>query len=191
MSLRTVLACLVVSATALFVVGVAIERSSEEDHHGPLVETSAGHAENGEQSTHDESGAESEAAHRGEREREAEAATPAEESHEELRPLGIDVEAWPFVTAAALVSLALAAAAWLLSGDTLVVSFVEVAMLAFAALDVREVVHQFDIDENGLGVLAGAVAALHLAAGVVAAAMASRAREVHGGSAGRPGTIPA
>jgi hypothetical protein len=190
MSLRTVLACLVVSATALFVVGVAIERGSDEDHHGALVETADGHAENREESTYEETGAEGEAAHGGERERDAEAAIEPEESHEELRPLGIDVEAWPFVTAAALVSLALAAAPWLRPSAT-VLSFVAVAMLAFAALDVREVVHQLDIDENGLAVAAGAVAALHLAAGLVAAAMASRARDLHGGSAGTPGTIPA
>jgi hypothetical protein len=57
-------------------------------------------------------------------------------------------------------------------------------MLAFAALDGREVVHQFDIDEDGLTVHAGAVAALHLAAGLIAGVTLSRAQHAGAASAG-------
>jgi hypothetical protein len=45
-------------------------------------------------------------------------------------------------------------------------------MLAFAALDVREVAHQLIESRTGLGVLAGAVAVLHAAAATVAGRLA-------------------
>jgi hypothetical protein len=41
-------------------------------------------------------------------------------------------------------------------------------MVVFAALDVRELVHQLDESDCGLAALAGAVALLHLAAAVAA-----------------------
>jgi hypothetical protein len=44
-------------------------------------------------------------------------------------------------------------------------------MVAFAALDVRELFHQIDEDDGGLALLAGAVAGLHLAAAGVALVM--------------------
>ena len=45
------------------------------------------------------------------------------------------------------------------------------AMVAFAALDVREVVHQLDEENAGLAVLAGVVAALHLGVAAIALSM--------------------
>jgi hypothetical protein len=134
------LACLIVAATVLFVVGVAVERGRE--HHEPAV-------------AHEEAGGE------------GGAAEPAE-----LRPLGVDVEAWPFVAAAASASLALAAAAWRRRPSAPLLWLIALAMAAFAALDVREVLHQLDLDETGLAVLAAAVAALHLAAALLAARIA-------------------
>ena len=158
---RALLVALVFAATAAFVVGVSLERGDEAAHHGVVAPAEEDHAEGGEgEAQHAEGGS-------------AGAVTTAEESHAELRPLGIDVEAWPFVTAAALASLALAAGAWLRPRLTPLLALVVVAMLAFAALDVREVFHQADIHESALAALAGAVAALHLAAAAVAAAMAS------------------
>jgi hypothetical protein len=94
------------------------------------------------------------------------------------------------VAAAALASLALAAGAWLRPTLTPLLTLVVVAMLTFAALDVREVVHQADINENGLALLAGVVATLHLAAAAVAAAMASRSR-APSAAAGPAGTMAA
>ncbi len=44
-------------------------------------------------------------------------------------------------------------------------------MVAFAALDGREVFHQLDADRTGLAVLAGVVALLHLSAATVAGVM--------------------
>lgn len=151
MRLRPVLVALILAATATFVVGVAIERSDEAGHHDEGAHVSP--AENGTEASeeHDEA---------------APVQSQAGEEHadEELRPLGVDIEAWPFVALAAAASLALAAAAWLNPRSGALLAFIAVAMLAFAALDIREVLHHADVDEGGLAVLAAAVAALHLAA---------------------------
>ena len=156
MSLRGALAALIVAVTAAFVVGVAIERGRESGH--PERSASEATSEPGE--AHSETG---------------EAASVAEhrsaEPREELRPLGVDVEAWPFVAVAAVASLALAAAAFSRPRAVVLLALVGAAMLAFAALDVREVVHQLDDDAGGLALLAGTVAALHLAAAAVAGIM--------------------
>jgi hypothetical protein len=93
------------------------------------------------------------------------------ESREELRPLGVDLEAWPFVALAAVASLALAAAAFARPRAVAPLALGAAAMLVFAALDVREVVHQVDEDAEGLALLAGTIAALHLAAAAVAGIM--------------------
>ncbi len=122
MSLRGVLVALIVAATAAFVAGVAIERGQDRVHHAAVE---GGAAERGE-TGHAEGAAESR----------------SPESAEELRPLGIDVEAWPFVALAAAASLALAAAAVARPRAVALLLVVAAAMLAFAALDVREVVHQ-------------------------------------------------
>jgi hypothetical protein len=159
MRLPALLACLVLAATALFVVGVALERGS--GHHDAVV-------------THEETGEEG---HEGE-------AAASEQA--ELRPLGVDVESWPFVALAAAASVALAAAGWLRPHAVALLGLIAVALLAFAALDAREVVHQLDVDETGLAVLAAAVAALHLAAALVAVVLAMRAR-----SPGAVGTMRA
>jgi hypothetical protein len=111
--------------------------------------------------------------------------------HAELRPLGINIEAWPFVIAAVAASLALTAASWLRRQTPVLLAVVAIVMLAFTARDVREVAHQLDINKDGVAVLAGAVAALHLAAALVAAAMASRAWGPHGKAPGQAGTMAA
>ena len=179
MGLRGLLVVLVIAATVAFVVGVSIERGNEPVQHA----VSDAGAPSG------EAGGEGEARHsEGES---AGGATNAAEPHAELRPLGINVEAWPFVIAAALASLALAAGAWLRPKLTPLLTLVAVAMLVFAALDVREVFHQADINESGLAALAGAVAALHLAAAAVAAAMASRSRSSVAPATGAAGTMAA
>jgi hypothetical protein len=159
MDLHGVLVALIVAATAAFVVGVALER--------------------GRGSGHRERGASEASSERGEGRSESGEAQPEEvdvaergsaEPREELRPLGADVEAWPFVALAAVASLALAAAAFARPRAVALLALVA-AMLAFAALDVREVVHQVDEDAGGLALLAATVAALHLAAAAVAGIM--------------------
>lgn len=147
MAARHVLAILIVASTAAFVTGVSIERSNGDSQQ----EEAAAHTEAGE----------------------SEGAS-ADEEEEEERVLGIDLEATPFIGLAAIASLALAAAAWLRPHVPRLLLVTAVAMLAFAVLDIREVLHQADESDTGLAVLAGVVAFLHLAAAAVAAGMGRR-----------------
>jgi hypothetical protein len=163
MRLRVVLIALLIVATAAFVLGVSIERSQGEAHAEPATTVEGETGEPGE--VGHEEGAENGRAVRAE---ESPSAHADEENAEKF--LGIDYEAIPFIVLAAVFSLALAAAVWLRPASVPLLAFVVVAMVAFAALDVREVVHQFDEDNGGLALLAGVVAALHL--GVAAAALA-------------------
>jgi len=137
MALRPLFAVLVVAATAAFVVGVAIERSTGEGHAA-------------------EPAGEADEASRGEQ----------AESHEKLA--GIDIEATPFVALATAASLLIAAAVSLRPRLATVLAVAAVAMLAFAAFDVRELFHQIDEQRAGLAVLAAAIAVLHLAASATA-----------------------
>ena len=63
--------------------------------------------------------------------------------------------------------------------------------LAWAAIDVREVAHQLDESRTGIAAVAIVVAIMHLAAALLAGAIAMRARRLDGGSPARPGTITA
>ncbi|HET9010848.1 MAG TPA: hypothetical protein VFN38_03490 [Gemmatimonadaceae bacterium] len=169
--MRTLLVVLIVAASALFVVAVSIERGNERAHHAEAGEVAPESAEPASA--------------------EEEAHTAGADRGEELRPLGIDVEAWPFVAAAALTSLALAIAAWLRPRSDSLLIGVGLVMLGFAVLDIREVFHQADIHETGLAVLAAVIAALHLAAAAVAGRMAITTRAAHTSSTGPTGTMPA
>lgn len=88
MRLRAVLVALMLAATAAFVVGVAIERSAEAGHHDQSADVAPAEYVTGAAEEHEEA-----------------ASVPGEagEEHavEELRPLGVDIEAWPFVAIAA------------------------------------------------------------------------------------------
>jgi hypothetical protein len=92
--------------------------------------------------------------------------------HAELKPLGVNVEAVPFVALAVASSIALALSVWIRPRTVLLLLGVAGAMLVFALLDIREVSHQSDEARTGLALLAGAIAALHLAAALVASVMA-------------------
>jgi hypothetical protein len=175
MRLRLTLVALILAATAAFVIGVAVERGDEAGHHGESTELASGESGTEVTGEHDEAAP-------------GQGGASDEHADEELRPLGVDVEAWPFVALAAAASLALAAAAWLNPRRGALLAFIAVLMLAFAVLDVREVFHQADIDETGLAVLAAAVALLHLAAAAVAAAMRSEASRE---TVAPPGTMDA
>jgi hypothetical protein len=117
MALRNVLAGLIVVATAAFVVGTAVERNSsgESGHHDKTVKVAPATGERAASgAAHSEAG-DSPVAHAEEGAGGGATAT-AEDPHAELRPLGIDIEAWPFVALAAAASLGLAAAARLRPG---------------------------------------------------------------------------
>lgn len=106
------------------------------------------------------------------------AAKHASETHSE-KLLGLDPEAAGLVVAAAVASLLLALAVWFRPEQTLLFLLVAAAMLLFAALDIREAIHQSDESKSGLVVLASVIALLHLAAGGLAlylARLRSRAR---------------
>jgi len=154
---------MILVATAGFVIGTSIERHNT--HH----ESAAAPSAEGVTVPDAEGGGESAATHA------AETGGGTTEQHEELRPLGIDVEAVPFVGLAALASLALAALGWTKSRWLLGLAAIAVAMLVFGALDVREVFNQSDESHTGLAILAAAIAALHFGATVLAVAMGTRA----------------
>jgi hypothetical protein len=180
---------LIVVATAALVLGTVIERgSSAEAGHAESSELAPAAGESDATGPADESSkaGDSSSAHAEEVNGASQASSEA--PHAESRPLGVDIEAWPFVTLAAVVSLGLAAAAWPNPRRVPLPALTAVAMLAFATLDVREVFHQFDVDDNGLAVLAAVIAALHAAAAALAALMASR-RPL--GGTGRAGTMAA
>jgi len=154
MSLRALLVAVITVATIAFVAGVSIERSSDDSHSDQGTAAEAG--ESAEQrAAENETGAGSH-----------------DESTEELKPLGVDLEATPFVALAVLASLALALAAWRRPRSPALLLAVAGVMLAFAVLDVREVFHQDDEGRTGLAILAGAVAPLHLTAAGIAGFMA-------------------
>src|SRR6476620_158456 len=108
MPANRLLALLIVAATISFAVGVSIERSQESG------------AETGAEASHAE-GTAGEVSH--------------SDSSEEL--LGIDPEAVGLVIVAVVVSLILAAAVWIRPELRGLFPLVALAMLAFAALDVR------------------------------------------------------
>jgi hypothetical protein len=155
LSSRLLLAALMTAATALFVIGVSVERAQPDQHAGERAEQPR---ETGE--SHAETGGEAE---------EARGSTVTRDSHEE-EPciLGIDPESTPLVVLATVGSLLLVAAVLRWPHAAALLALVALAMLAFAALDVREVIHQLDEDHAGVAILAAGVAILHLAAAAVA-----------------------
>ena len=191
MSLRAAIVGLIVLSTIGFVVGTTIERNTE-DSHAESPAAAQSESTSGESST--EGGGESEAEHAAESAKQGEAThgdegakAGGEETHGEFQPFGTNIEAVPFIVLAALASLALAAAVWTRPRSLLVLGVVAAAMLVFAALDVREVFHQIDESRTGLAVLAGVVAALHLAAAAATALLARGDTQL----TGRAGTMPA
>jgi hypothetical protein len=159
MSLRTILLTLVIVATGAFIAGTAIERNSGESRH----EQTATRSESGEGTG--EGGEEGETPEQ----HSAEGKTSSSaESGEELKPLGIDIEAAPFVALAAIVSVGLAIAVWRRPRVLPLLAAFAAVMVVFAVLDVREVFHQANENRTGLVILAALVAVLHLAAAAVA-----------------------
>jgi hypothetical protein len=103
--------------------------------------------------------------------------TESGENHaEDERLLGVDLESTPPVVLAVLAGLGLAVLAagrigrlrWFLLA-------VAVIALAWAALDIREVVHQIDESRTGIALVATAVAVLHLTAAAVSGRLAGQA----------------
>ena len=142
MALRKVLVSLIVLSTVAFVVGAIVEHSSGE----PAAEGSAtkapAHAQGGE-------GVEG---------------SGSEKPNGEETLFGTDPESTPLVVLAIVASLLLAAGCWFRAEWRWLLVVTALAMAALAVLDLR--IHQLDESNDGLASVAGAVAALHVAAGV-------------------------
>jgi hypothetical protein len=179
MRLRNVLVALIAISTVAFVVGTTIERNSKHTESAATLKAEGKTANAGESAAHRKaeglppltSTTKSNEAPTAETTAHRRAEVAHTQTHAELKPLGIDIEAVPFVALAAASSLLLALGAWMRPRWVLLLVGIAAAMLAFAALDVREVFHQGDESQTGLAVLAAFVALLHLGAAVVAGAM--------------------
>ena len=169
MAARAALVVLLLVSTAAFVVGVIVERSDESGHAEAAVAV-AGHESRGSGESAEEHAAECAQAEP----RHAEGGSAHSEDGERDTLAGVDVEAAPLVALAAGFTLALALAVWLRAPWGPLLAVVAIAMTLFAALDVREVFHQFDESRSGLALLAAVVAALHLTAAGVATLVSRR-----------------
>lgn len=161
MGLRGILVALIVLATVGFVIGTSVERHQSQ-HESAATLKSEGRAP----AAHVE-GRETPAAHAAE----GGPSGRATDRHPELKPLGVNVEAVPFVVLAAVASLLLAILAWARPRWLVGLLAVAATMLVFSVLDVREVVHQSDEGRTGLAALAALIAALHGAAAATAIVM--------------------
>jgi hypothetical protein len=168
-ALRRTLVVLLVASTALFAVGAIAERSDAAHKEAP--------------SAHAREAGESSEVHAGNGE-----AVEVHAGNGEAVG-GVDVESTPLVVLAVAAGLALAGLAATRFGRLAgVLVAIALIALAWAALDVREVVHQLDESRTGIALVAAVVAILHVASAAVAGRLAARARL---GSPGRPGTMPA
>jgi hypothetical protein len=149
---RFLLAGLLAAATLLFAIGVTAERSADDEAGAPAASVEAsegGHAEEDAEAAHSE----------------------AAESGEGERLLGVDAESTLLVVLAVLAGLALSvASASELRRRPWFLATVAIVALAWAVLDVRELVHQLDESNGGIATVAAVVAALHFAAAAVAGA---------------------
>jgi hypothetical protein len=150
--LRLLFAVLLIAATAALAVGMLVERAGRDQHALESTESN-GHTESG-------ASTEGEAAENSEGE--------AGETGGEERLFGIDTESPATIAAAVAASLLMAAAVWWRPRRG-VFAVGALFCLGAAIFDIREVVHQAGEDLAGLAALAVLVAALHLAAGAVAA----------------------
>lgn len=166
--LRRLAAVLFVVTAGLFLTGV----NAENDIHDETTETESNHNETTEEGDagHDES----EEAGSADEEFSAGAERDQDESVEDEKLFGVDVESPAAVALAVIVSVALAIGLWLRNLRWLALAAAAVGMV-FAAFDVAEVIHQLDESRTGLAVLAAAIALGHAAAGG-AAALAVRSR---------------
>jgi hypothetical protein len=170
-AMRTVLVVLLAAATALFAVGVIAERSQA---HEP---TSAEAQANGESTRESPAAHEQEQTETSGEAQEAGETGDAPETHTEASEavLGVDIESTPLIVLAVVVGLALAALVASRFGRLPgVLTAVALIAIAWAALDVREVVHQLDESHPGVALVAVSVAVLHLAAAAVSGSLAHR-----------------
>jgi hypothetical protein len=152
---RLITAALLIASAATFATGTTIERHTASSESQTAQPELRHHSEAGGPG---DNPADAEGAASGERS----TAHAAEHSSETL--LGVNPEATGLVVIAVAVSLVLAALI-LTVRSPLIAAVVALVMLAFTALDIREVTHQLNESRSGLAALAATVALLHLLAG--------------------------
>jgi hypothetical protein len=161
--LKLLLVCTLIASTALFAIGVAIERSQHVEASVPGGEVS--HTEEGtggEGSGTSEGGA-------GEGSTPTESTAAVEHTDSDAVFFGVNLESWWLVGIVVLVSLGLALAIWFRPVRP-VLALTVVFAVVFAAFDLAEVSHQVSGSKWGLVVIAGVVALLHLSTGGLAVA---------------------
>lgn len=150
---RVSMAVLLLLGSAVFAIGVAVERS-DGDHHQESTSQELGAPEG------------SEGREAAERRGRVEAAeSSGDESSEEV--FGINTESTGVVVAAVIISLLLALAA-LLVRSPLVLGLIVVVVLGAIAFDVREVMRQVDESRTDVATLAALTAVLHMLTAIVA-----------------------
>jgi hypothetical protein len=144
------LAALLVVAAVLFAIGSAVERNQESGGGEASSTATESQPESGAKSGSETAGAQGgEAAH-------AESGGGSEDL------LGVNPEAAGLVIVAIASTVLFAAAVWFRPLPVVLLAVVAFG-LVFAALDVRELVHQVSESRAGIAVIAGVLTALHLA----------------------------
>jgi hypothetical protein len=165
--LKLLLVCTLIASTALFAVGVAIERSHAESSAVPGAEAS--HTDEG---TGGEGGGTTEAGS-GEGSNPAEPTGTVEHADSDAVFLGVDLESWWLVAIAVVASLGLAVAIWSRPIRPVLATIIGLGVV-FAAFDLAEASHQASASNGGLVAIAALVALLHLStAGLGVAAFRS------------------
>jgi hypothetical protein len=155
---RLITAGLLIASAAAFATGTTIERHMASSESQAAQQDQRHHSEAGGPGG-DSAGVEGPAS--------GESSTAHAAEHSPETVLGVNPEATGLVVLAVAVSLVLAALI-LTVRSPLLAAGVALVMLAFTALDIREVAHQLNEAHSGLAALAAAVALLHLAAGAAA-----------------------
>ena len=201
-TLRALISGLLIAAATLFAIGVAIERNDLHGEHSPtpraaapavllLADADQGHESGAanspgsssqpttepSQTPTKRSGREtaSQRAREGNTDRAGESTAQIAHERRSERIFGINPDSIALVSIAVAVSLALAAAVWLLPGIYAPLTIAVFAVGA-AVFDIREVAHQINEHRTNLIMIATAVATLHLAAAASAMLLARNRR---------------
>lgn len=171
-----VIAAVLVTATAFFVWGVLAERGGHRESE-EVAETSAREADSTSKALEGSDHSEEEEEAPKERHEEDEAAGEHREA-DEFRPLGINLESSPLITAAAVLSLALAGLVVARPKRPVLLAVVLLGA-GFTVLEIIEVAHQADLDNTGIILVLALIAGiLHASAAVLAAGAAFSGRRL-------------
>ncbi len=167
---RWFLSVLLVVGAALFIAGVAAERSNgHTETTGPAASATTApntHVE-GSGSEENETATTNATEPVGHTETPRHVETAASSESTEGHLLGVNLESNGVVAVGVIISLAFAALAWWRRSRLLLVVIVAFT-LAFAIFDIAEVAHQANVSHGGVAALAALVALAHISAAAVA-----------------------